>query len=266
MSRYLMESPDESTRLEDKTPADEVRRRLELVGLKPGSRCLDVGAGTGAVARVMASLVGPTGHVVALDRSTKRMADGHKLAREKGVTNLEFLQGDLFAPPFPTQSFDFVWCEFVFEYLDNPDAALVPLSSLVKPGGKLVVADVDGAGSYHFPEPAIVREGMRKITEKLEGVWDPFAGRKLFHQFRKAGLDEVRMHAMPYHFYPGAAPARDLANWEAKWKTGDRDAASVMGSEQAYRDFRDAFMAMLRDPDTLTYSILFIAEWTRPAE
>jgi SAM-dependent methyltransferase len=212
----------------------------------------------------MANLVGPSGRVVAFDRSAKRMHDGRKLAAEHGITNIEFVEGDILAPPFEKASFDFVWCEFVFEYLDNHQAALLALSSLVKPGGKLVVADVDGAGMFHYPEPPVVRDAMQKFAEKLQGAWDPFAGRKLFHQFRMAGLNEVRMQAMPYHFFAGTASARDLANWEAKWKTGEADGITILGSAAAYQEFRDTFMNMLKDPDSLTYSVLFIAEWTRP--
>src|SRR5437870_889981 len=124
---YLMENPAEADRLEAKTDASTTERLLALVGLPEGVRALDAGAGTGAVARVMSRMVGPSGVVVALDQSTERLKHGRRLARDAGVENLTFMRADLSEDPLPLDHFDFVWCRFVFEYLQDPDRVLANL-------------------------------------------------------------------------------------------------------------------------------------------
>lgn len=260
---YLMESSDESVRLEEKTDAEAVRARLGLVGLSAGMRALDAGAGTGAIARVMAELVGPKGSVVAFDASEERLAHGRKVAAERGVTNLEFVRGDLYAPELPAASFDFVWCEFVFEYLADPDKVLAHLVRLVRPGGKLVVGDLDGNGLFHDPMTPEFERDMEELRHALTGSFDALAGRRLFSRFRKAGLDGMKVHAQPYHLYPGAAPDQEMSNWETKFKTLRPRGVRALG-EARYDRFAKQFLELLRSPDALTYSVLFLVEWQRP--
>ena len=88
MPDYLMESPDEAARLEAKTKTEDSRQQLQLVGLSEGMRALDAGAGTGAVARIMADIVGASGSAVAFDQSESRLEAGRGLAA--GIQNLEF--------------------------------------------------------------------------------------------------------------------------------------------------------------------------------
>jgi SAM-dependent methyltransferase len=261
--RYLMENPNEPERLEAKTDPVEVDRRLRLVGLERGMRALDAGAGTGAIARVMADRVGPDGRVVALDFSAERTTWGANKARQEGKRNLHFVRGDLYAPPL-ADSFDFVWCEFVVEYLADPDRALRSLIQLVAPGGKLVVGDLDGNGFFHHPLPDDLAEALAKLEKGLAGVFDPFAGRKLFHRLRQAGLSDLRVHALPYNLYAGTAPEGAMANWALKLQTIRPRGERVLGGAAAYQEFSDAFLALLRDPDVLDYSVLFLVEWTRP--
>src|SRR5262249_26207440 len=125
---YLMENPLEASRLEAKTDAQNVRHRLSLVGLAEGMRALDAGAGTGAVSRVMLELVGHNGEVVALDSSNERAQFGAKRAGQ-----VRFVVSDLYRPALRPASFDFVWCEFVFEFLRRPDAAIAELVQLLRP-------------------------------------------------------------------------------------------------------------------------------------
>src|SRR5258706_7568583 len=108
---YLMESADESERLEDKTDAERVRSRLAQVGLEEGMVALDAGCGTGAIARVMAERVGPRGRVVGFDASEERLAYGRKLVQERGGSNLTFERRDLYATGLAPDSLDFVSCE-----------------------------------------------------------------------------------------------------------------------------------------------------------
>jgi SAM-dependent methyltransferase len=261
-----MESHDEAARLEEKTDAARVRDRLRLLNVRPGWRVLDAGAGTGAVARVFAELVGPSGEVVAFDASTERLAHGERTARSLGVQNLQFVSGDLYQLPFPADSFDLVWSEFVFEYLEDPDAVLRQLLPLVRPGGKLVIADLDGNGIFHDPAPPEFAEKIAILERVLTSskLFDPHAGRRLFRRFRDAGLAPVRVHVSPYHLYAGVAPPGDMRNWEQKFRMLRRRFAAEFGGEAAFDAFAAEYLAHLRNPDTLTYSVLFVVEWTRP--
>ncbi|MBW1904611.1 MAG: methyltransferase domain-containing protein [Deltaproteobacteria bacterium] len=259
---YLMESGDEATRLENKTVEAQTVQHMELVGLREGMTVLDAGAGTGAVARTMARLVGATGSVVALDQSEERLRHGRALA--KGIENLSFVQGDLKNVALPSNQFDMVWSRFVFEYLKQPELVLKQLGELAKPNGRVVVGDLDGNGLFHFPISAQMSQQLEALQSVLEGVFDPLVGRKLYTLFRRSGFTDIRTHVLPYHVYAGEANREGLENWEQKFATIRTVAMGAFPSERAYDHFVQEFMGMLRDPDVFTYSILIIVEGTPP--
>ena len=261
MTDYLMESPDEAVRLEAKTKADDSLAQLQLVGLSEGMRALDVGAGTGAVARTMASLVGASGSVVALDQSENRLDVGRGLAA--GIQNLEFRQGDLYDTGFPSESLDLVWSRFVFEYLAEPEKALAELIRVTRVGGKIVLADLDGNGVFHYPLSDHIGAGLQRLLPALDGHFDPHAGRKLYSRLHRAGLKELRVHVLPYHLYASSISESDLENWNEKFRVIRPYAVKGFESEEAYDDFVTAFIGMLQDPSVMSYSVLLIAEGVR---
>jgi hypothetical protein len=99
----------------------------------------------------------------------------------------------------------------------------------------------------------------------LRGSFDPYAGRRLFNRFRRAGLEGVRVHAQPYHLYAGTAAPEEMRNWEQKFATLRPRAAAAFGGEAAYDAFVAEYLGLLRSPDALNYSVLFMTEWSRPA-
>jgi ubiquinone/menaquinone biosynthesis C-methylase UbiE len=259
---YLMESGDEATRLENKTVEAQTVKQADLVGLREGMTVLDAGAGTGAVARTMARLVGPTGRVVALDQSEERLQHGRALA--KGIGNLSFVQGDLKNLELSPNQFDIVWSRFVFEYLKHPESVLKQLGELAKPDGRVVIGDLDGNGLFHFPISAEMSRQLEALQGALEGAFDPHVGRKLYSLFRRSGFTDIRTHVLPYHVYAGRADPEELENWQQKFATIRKAAMGAFPSEQAYDRFVEEFMGMLRDPDVFTYSVLIIVEGTPP--
>ena len=262
-SKYLMEHASEAERLEAKTETSVSERLLSLVGLAQGMRALDAGAGTGAVARVMSRLVGPSGGVVAVDQSVERLEHGRRLAEEAGIDNLTFMSADLEAGPIHAPPFDFVWCRFVFEYLGAPDRALANLVASTRTGGKVVVGDLDGNGVFHYPCPPEVESGLAKVIHALDGRFDPYAGRKLYARFKRQGLTDVRVHAEPYHLYAGAALEPAMQNWRQKLATIRSVAIRGFESEVAFDRWAASFLDLLRDPDSFTYSVLVLVEGTR---
>jgi ubiquinone/menaquinone biosynthesis C-methylase UbiE len=259
---YLMESGEEATRLENKTVEAQTVQQLRLVGLREGMAVLDAGAGTGAVARTMARLVGATGRVIAFDQSEERLHHGQALA--KGIENLSFVQGDLKNIKLRPGQFDMVWSRYVFEYLKQPELVLKQLGELTKPGGRVVVGDLDGNGLFHFPISAQMSLQLEALQGALEGAFDPLVGRKLYSLFRGSGFTDIRTHVLPYHVYAGEADPEGLENWQQKFATIRKAAMGAFPSERAYDRFVKEFMGMLRDPDVFTYSILIIVEGTPP--
>ncbi|MEO1339478.1 MAG: class I SAM-dependent methyltransferase, partial [Myxococcota bacterium] len=173
-----MESPTEGNRLERKTRKEDSVKQLEMVGLARGMRILDCGCGTGAVSRVMAEFVGPKGHVLGIDRSEDRLAQAKRLAEGAG-RHLEFKQRSLDLPPDDSEkeSFDVVWSRFVFEYLPSPEKTMANLLSYLKPGGTLVIGDLDCNGVIHYPASPALEEGLGHLVSSLEGLYDPYTGR-----------------------------------------------------------------------------------------
>jgi ubiquinone/menaquinone biosynthesis C-methylase UbiE len=262
MSRYAMENPLEAERLESKTDAAAALEQLERVGLAAGMTVLDAGSGTGAVARAIAARVGPAGRVVALDGSPERSATGAALATRAG-SRVAFVAGEVTSPPLREGTFDLVWSRFLFGYLADPDRALARLAALARPGGKVVVGEVDGHGLFHWPLPPRVADGLPRFEAALRGVFDPYAGRKLYHRFRRARLDAVKVHVLPYHVLADELTEAQRFNWELKLRTLRPLGARALGGEEQYDAFAREYLAMLADPDTLTYSVLHLVEGIR---
>lgn len=257
-----MEHEREADRLEAKTDAGAARRQLQHFGVGPGMKVLDAGAGTGAVARVMADLVGRAGQVVALDLSPARLAAGAALAAEAGLANLAFSAGDLCDPPLREGGFDLAWSRFLFGYLPDPDRALTRLARLVRPGGKVVVGEVDGHGLFHWPLPPRVAEVLPRFEAVLGRAFDPYAGRKLYHRFRRVGLEAIRVHVESYHLYADAISEVQLSSWRLKLEKLRPLGIRALGARD-WDAFSAEYLAMLQDPDTLTYSVLLFVEGVR---
>ncbi len=261
-SSYLMENEAEAERLEAKTDAALARRQLQRVGLRKGMRALDAGAATGAVAREMARIVGPTGSATALDLSRERLAYGKGLAR-RGQKHLGFVAGNLLRVPFADHSFDFAWARFVFEYLDRPDDVLSELIRVTRPGGKVVIAEIDGHALFHHPLPPRLEKDLSELMTGLKGRFDPYAGRKLFHRFVRAGLGHIQVHVQPYHLHAGRAGPVALHDWTMKLRGIAAIGAKVLGTRR-YQRFASDFIAFLKAPDTFTYSVIVIVEGRKP--
>ena len=141
--RYLAKnSPDafERERLALLTQfADPITaRRLTDLGVGPGWRCLDVGAGSGTVARWLAGRVGAEGRVVATDMSP-RFLGGH------GLPNLEVRRHNILEDDLEAAHYDLVHCRALLMHLPDPIGALRRLVDAVRPGGWLLVEEADGS-------------------------------------------------------------------------------------------------------------------------
>lgn len=105
---------------------------LEAVGLRPGARCLELGAGGGSIARWLAERTGPAGQVVAVDQDTSRLAP---------AVNLEIVQHDLRHGPPVTGRFDLIHARLLLLHLPFRRRLLRQLVDCLAPGGWLVLGE-----------------------------------------------------------------------------------------------------------------------------
>ena len=126
---------------------------VKALTLQPGERVLDVAAGTGTSTK---ALQRAGADVVALDFSPGMVAEG----RERHP-DIEFVEGDAEALPFPTGSFDAVTISFGLRNIQNPQVAIGEMYRVLKPGGRIVICE------FSHPSAPIVRAGYQGYMKYL---------------------------------------------------------------------------------------------------
>lgn len=110
-------------------------RLLDAAGVQLGTRVLDVGCGTGVLARAAADRVGEGGHVAALDVNAGMLA----VAR-RAPARVDWRQGSASDLPWPDGSFDHAMSQFALMFVDPRSSAVPEMARVTRPGGTVTVA------------------------------------------------------------------------------------------------------------------------------
>src|SRR5450631_1898489 len=103
--------------------------------------------------------------------------------------NVKLLQAEAGHLPFPEDTYDFVYSRFLLEYLADMQGAVREMLRVYRPGGRVLLQDLDGQMLWHYPEDAELQLGIGKVVAGLEQLgFDPFVGRKLFSLLKSFGL------------------------------------------------------------------------------
>ncbi|WP_421792606.1 class I SAM-dependent methyltransferase [Hyphobacterium sp.] len=142
-------------------------------GLAPGMTVLDMGCGPGHASFDLAQLVGPTGHVIAVDQSGLFLDAVNEGAAARGLTNIETLKTDLANLNLVAGSVDFVWSRWVLSFLANTAELLKRLDAVLKPGGVFIAHEYGHYETFGFYPGDPVQD---RFIAAVQNSWRAFGG------------------------------------------------------------------------------------------
>lgn len=131
------------------------RRLVTIAGVRPGDTVLDIGCGTGALTRAAAHVAGPTGHVTGLDLSPEMVAYARRRALLRRGASTEFRVADAAELPLPDAAVDVVVSALAWHHLPEREAAWAEALRVLRPGGRLLIAEFKAPGGA--PGRAVAR-------------------------------------------------------------------------------------------------------------
>jgi SAM-dependent methyltransferase len=193
-------------REQSELPAEAVAASLgcgnptALAELAPGEVVLDLGSGGGIDVLLSARRVGPTGKAYGLDMTDEMLALARENQRKAGVTNVEFLKGEIENVPLPDATVDVIISNCVINLSADKDRVLAEAFRVLKPGGRLAVSDVVVRGEV----PAAIRRSVELWIGCVAGALDEGDYRA---KLAKAGFESIDVE--PTRIYH-ASDAKDF--------------------------------------------------------
>jgi 2-polyprenyl-3-methyl-5-hydroxy-6-metoxy-1,4-benzoquinol methylase len=219
-------------------------RHLDALAPAAGWRCLDIGPGAGTITRWLASRVAP-GEVVGVDRDTIPFGNnipGNVTLLERDVTHAGALP--------QLGQFDLIHARAVLMHLPERIPVLRSLTTLVRPGGQIMITDIAPAPCRALASDAM--DLMWTQAARLAGT-DPDWARTFPAPIAECGLVDIEVAVDVPILRGGSSYARFLEATVRQLITGDGSQSPSI----------DAYLSLLNDPDYLDWPAAMITTWGR---
>ena len=221
--------------------------RLTALGVGPGWRCLELGAGAGSIARWLCDWVGPTGTVTAVDLEPRFLEADPR-------PNMEILRHDIVADGVPGDGWDLIHARALLMHLPNRDELIGDLVSRLRPGGAILLEEGDCYPCDTSESPAFraIWRACQSMAEKAGGDWT--WAHLLPARLASAGAAGVATTVDSESFRGGTL-------WAELFSLSFEQVAPLLVAEGLPADLIDTVIADLADPGNWFPSPAIVAAW-----
>lgn len=165
------------------------------VGITDGWRVLDVGSGPGYATADLAEIVGPTGSVIGIERSARFLEAARERCARRGLSNVEFREGDLMEISLGELNRDASWCRWVTNFVSSPKTLVEKIAGALRPGGVAIFHEYSDYLTFRFMP---IRPALERFEIEVSESWkasggDPDVARHLPGLLRAAGLRVIEI-------------------------------------------------------------------------
>ncbi len=167
----------------------------ERVGITRGWRVIDVGAGPGYATADLAEIVGPSGSVLAIERSTRFLEAARERCHNRGLSNVEFREADLMDHSLGELRFDASWCRWVASFVSSPDKLIGNIAGALRAGGIAIFHEYSDYETFRFMP---IKPALESFCTEVMESWqasggEPNIARQLPELLRDAGFRVVEI-------------------------------------------------------------------------
>ena len=186
-------------------------------GVTIGQTVVDIGAGPGFATQDLAEIVGPTGQVIAVERSARFLTALETRTSRLGLANIRTVEADLLEAPPLGRVADALWCRWVLCFVADPRAALEVMLGMLKPGGVAVFHEY---ADYRTWKYAPRRPALERYVDAVMASWRATGGEPDIAGDLAGWLAEAGFSVEVRPIIDAVRPASDIWQWPAAFVDG----------------------------------------------
>ena len=240
----------------------EVEILFDLIGIRNGWKCVDLGCGPIGVLGPLSRRVGPQGQVLGMDSNPLCIHAANDFIKQNRLKNARVFKGDLYNSALKPHSFDLTHARFVFTQTGCDYQLLDMMIHLTRTGGVILSQESDWTTWNCYPKNSYwekIRKALIAIFEHDGG--DINAGQRTYKMFKDAELADVQIRAAILAL-PIGHPYRSGMNQIAMSMRGQIIAAQILTENEFNLAFEEC-NKVINDPGNIIFSYLLCQVWGR---